>query len=149
MKLAVGSDHCGYEMKLKILPLLEKKNEVIDFGCFSTDMVDFPDIAVMICKAILCGEVERGIMFCSTGIGAAIACNKVKGIRSGVCHDVYSARQCVEHDDVQVLAIGSEVVGYYTVCEVIDAYLAATFSNEEQFRKRLNKLEAMETSKPL
>lgn len=144
MKLAIGSDHCGFEMKQRMLPYLREKNEIIDFGCYTPEMVDFPDIAQKICNSILSGETERGIMFCSTGIGAAIACNKVKGIRAGVCHDVYSAHQSVEHDDIQVIAIGGEVIGYYTAREVIDAFLAATFSGDEEFKKRIEKIEAME-----
>lgn len=144
MKIVVGSDHCGYELKMKLMPYLEESHEVTDFGCYSTDMVDFPDIAQKVCDAILKGEVERGIMFCSTGIGAAIACNKIKGIRAGVCHDIYSAHQCVEHDDVQVLAIGGDIVGYHVARQIVDAYLTAEFSGEEEFRRRLEKLDIME-----
>jgi len=144
MKLAIGSDHCGYAMKMKMLPFLEENNEVEDFGCYSADMVDFPDIAQKICGAILNGKADRGIMFCSTGCGAVIACNKIKGIRAALCHDVYCAHQCVEHDDVQVLGLGGEVIGYYTAKEVITAFLNAEFSGEEEFVRRLEKLENLE-----
>lgn len=144
MRLAIGSDHCGYKMKMQVLPYLEEKHEVTDFGCYSTDMVDFPDIAQKICSAILNGEADRGIMFCSTGCGAVIACNKIKGIRAALCHDRYCAHQCVEHDDVQVLGLGGEVIGYYTAKEVIDAFLDARFSGEEEFKRRLEKLENLE-----
>ncbi len=144
MKLAVGSDHCGYEMKQKLLPYLKANHEVTDYGCYSTDMVDFPDIAQKVCGAVLSGEAERAIMFCSTGIGATIACNKIKGIRAGLCHDVYCAHQGVEHDNIQVLAIGGEIVGYYTAMEVINAFLSAKFSGDDEFRRRLEKLEHME-----
>lgn len=144
MKLAIGSDHCGYKMKMQMLPYLQKENEVTDFGCYSEDMVDFPDIARKICGAILKGEADRGIMFCSTGCGAVIACNKIRGIRAALCHDTYCAHQCVEHDNVQVLALGGEVIGYYTAKEVIDAFLGAKFSGEEEFTRRLEKLEHLE-----
>ncbi len=144
MKLAIGSDHCGYAMKMKMLPFLEENNEVEDFGCYSTDMVDFPDIAQKICGAILGGRADRGIMFCSTGCGAVIACNKIRGIRAALCHDVYCAHQCVEHDNVQVLGLGGEVIGYYTAKEVVTAFLNAEFSGEEEFVRRLEKLETLE-----
>lgn len=144
MKLAIGSDHCGYTMKMKMLPYLQEHHEVTDYGCYSTDMVDFPDIAQQICGAILSGKAERGIMFCSTGCGAVIACNKIKGIRAALCHDVYCAHQCVEHDDVQVLGLGGEVIGYYTAKEVIDSFLEAKFLGDEEFVRRLEKLEHLE-----
>lgn len=144
MKIAIGSDHCGYELKMKLLPYLKEEHEVIDHGCYSTDMVDFPDIAVKVCEDILAGKAERGIMFCSTGIGAAIACNKIQGIRAGVCHDIYSAHQCVEHDNVQVLAIGGDIVGYYVAKQLVDAFLQAEFFQNEEFHRRVKKLELME-----
>lgn len=146
MRLAIGSDHCGYTMKMQILPFLQENHEVTDFGCYSTDMVDFPDIAQKICAEILAGRADRGIMFCSTGCGAVIACNKIKGIRAALCHDVYCAHQCVEHDDVQVLALGGEVIGIYTAKEVIRAFLAAEFSTDEEFRRRVAKLELMDAA---
>jgi ribose 5-phosphate isomerase B len=144
MNIAVGSDHCGFEMKSKMLPYLNESNEVSDFGCYSTEMVDFPDISKKVCAAILNGEAERGIMFCSTGIGAAIACNKIKGIRAGVCHDIYSAHQCVEHDNVQVLVLGGEIIGHHVAKELIDTFLSAEFSEDEEFRKRVKMLEIMD-----
>ena len=107
-------------------------------------MVDFPDIAQQICGAILSGKAERGIMFCSTGCGAVIACNKIKGIRAALCHDTYCAHQCVEHDNVQILALGGEVIGYYTAIEVINSFLGAEFSGEAEFVRRLEKLEHLE-----
>lgn len=144
MKIVIGSDHCGYELKMKILPHLKEKHEVIDQGCYSTDMVDFPDIAQKVCDTILSGKAERGIMFCSTGIGAAIACNKISGIRAGVCHDIYSAHQCVEHDNVQVLAIGGDIVGQFVARQLVDVFLDAEFFTDEEFCRRVKKLEMME-----
>ena len=146
MKIAIGSDHCGFEMKQRMMPHLKENNEIIDFGCYSTDMVDFPDVAQRVCAAILSGEAERGIMFCSTGIGAVIACNKIKGIRAGLCHDVYCAHQAVEHDNIQVMAIGGEVVGYYTAREAIDSFLSARFLGSEEFKRRVEKLNQMESA---
>lgn len=144
MRLAIGSDHCGFAMKMKILPWLQEENEVTDFGCYSEDMVDFPDIAEKVCGAILRGEADRGIMFCSTGVGAVIACNKIKGIRAGLIHDVYCAHQAVEHDNIQIMAVGGEVVGYYNCLECIKVFLKAEFSGNEEFVRRLEKLDRLE-----
>ena len=144
MKLAIGCEHCGFSMKQKMLPMLEQQHTVTDLGCYSADMVDFPDVASRVCAAIKSGEADRGIMFCSTGIGAAIACNKIKGIRAGLCHDTYCAHQAVEHDDIQVLCIGAEVIGWHLAEEVVKTFLAARFSGEEEFRIRLEKLDRLE-----
>lgn len=143
MKLAVASDHCGYEMKMKLLPKLQAQHEVTDFGCYSKEPVDFPDIARKICAAISNGVAERGIMICSTGVGAAIACNKVKGIRATVCHDTYLAHQCVEHDNVQVIAIGGEVIGELLVGDIVDTFLSARFDDTEEHVRRVSKLDDM------
>ncbi|MDD4796670.1 MAG: RpiB/LacA/LacB family sugar-phosphate isomerase, partial [Eubacteriales bacterium] len=94
MKIAVGSDHAGYPLKLRLLDALRARgHEIIDFGCHDENPVDFPDIAGMVCAAVLDGSAQRGIMFCGTGVGAAIACNKCPGIRAAVCHDIYTAHQ--------------------------------------------------------
>jgi len=106
--------------------------------------VDFPDIAKQVTGAILSGEHERGIMFCGTGVGAAIACNKVSGIRASVCHDIYTAHQCVEHDNVQVIALGAQIIGPTVAEELIDIFLAAQFSTSEEFRRRVAKLDDMD-----
>lgn len=143
MKIVIGSDHCGYELKEKVLPYLEEKYEVIDCGCHSTVAVDFPDIAAMVCREILDGGAQRGILFCGSGVGAAIACNKVKGIRASVCHDIYSAHQAVEHDDVQVMALGGQIVGESVAQELIETFLHASFLGSEEFVRRVNKLEYM------
>ena len=97
--------------------------------------------------AILSGEAERGIMFCGTGVGAAIACNKVRGIRASVCHDLYTAHQCVEHDDVQIIALGAQIVGPTVAEELIDLFLAARFSTSEEFRRRVAKLDDMDAAR--
>ena len=93
------------------------------------------------------GEAERGIMFCGTGVGAAIACNKTPGIRAAVCHDIYTAHQCVEHDDVQVIALGAQIVGHTVALELIQLFLSAQFSTSEEFRRRVKKLEKMDEAK--
>lgn len=147
MKLAIASDHCGYELKMQVLPELQKKYEVIDFGCHSTQPVDFPDLAKQLCGEILANEGMRGIMFCGTGVGASIACNKIKGIRATVCHDVYTAHQCVEHDNVQVIALGGQIIGSSVALELIDLFMEARFSTSEEFRRRVSKLEQMDEAR--
>lgn len=148
MKISVGSDHAGYELKIRLLDKIrEMGHEVTDFGSFNPNPVDFPDIAKLVCKSILDGESERGIMFCGTGVGASIACNKMPGIRASVCHDIYSSHQCVEHDDVQVLCLGAQIIGHTVALELIDSFLKAQFSTSEEFRRRVAKLELMDGSK--
>jgi len=145
MKLVVGSDHAGYALKARILNNIKEMGHVIvDMGCFDETPVDFPDIAQKVCAAILNGEAKRGIMFCGTGVGAAIACNKIPGIRAAVCHDIYSAHQCVEHDDVQVIALGAQIIGHSVALELIERFLSATFSTDEEFRRRVEKLNMMD-----
>lgn len=145
MKIAVGSDHAGYELKVRLLDQIRALgHEVIDFGSYDPDPVDFPDIAKLVCKSILSGESERGIMFCGTGVGAAIACNKVKGIRASVCHDIHSAHQSVEHDDVNVMALGHQIVGHVVAMELIELFLNARFSTDPDFRRRVEKLGRLE-----
>lgn len=147
MKIAVGSDHAGFPLKGKLLDILRSKgHEITDFGSFDPNPVDFPDIAKKVCAAILDGSCERGIMFCGTGVGACIACNKISGIRASVCHDIYTAHQCVEHDDVQVIAMGGQIIGHTVALELIDLFLAAKFSTSEEFRRRVKKLELMDGS---
>jgi len=145
MKLAIGSDHCGYELKVQLIPFLESLGcEVTDFGCHSKDAVDFPDVVSVVCDAVRDGSHERAIMFCGTGVGAAIAANKKPGIRASVCHDVHSAHQCVEHDDVNVMCLGAQIVGAWLAQDLIEAFLKAEFSTEEHFRRRVSKLRDLE-----
>lgn len=145
MKLVVGGDHAGYGLKEKVLQKLTADgHEVIHVGSFSPEMVDFPDIAQTLCAHILDGRADRGIMVCGTGVGAAIACNKVPGIRAAVIHDIYTAHQCVEHDNVQVMAIGGQIIGGTVAFELIELFLAARFSESEEFRNRVEKLARME-----
>lgn len=149
MKLAIGGDHAGFSLKPSLADWLrESGHDVIDLGSFDDRPVDFPDIALAVCKAIISGEVERAIMVCGTGVGAAIACNKVAGIRASVCHDVYTAHQCVEHDDVNVMCLGAQIVGKVIAQEMISTYLNARFSTSPEFRRRVEKLGRMDGSVP-
>ena len=148
MKLVVGSDHAGFPMKAEILAFLrEKGHEVLDVGSFDPAPVDFPDIARQVATAITSGTAERGLMICGTGVGAAIGANKMKGIRAAVCHDVHSAHQCVEHDDVNVMCIGAQIVGPWLAKDLIATYLNARFSTSEEFRRRVAKLAEMDTER--
>ena len=148
MKLVIGGDHAGFPLKARIAPLLrDMGHEVEDMGCFDESPVDFPDIAAKVCEKILSGQAQRGIMFCGTGVGAAIACNKTPGIRASVCHDIYTAHQCVEHDDVQVMALGAQIVGHVVALELIKLFLDAKFSTSEEFRRRVAKLERMDKAR--
>ena len=147
MRIAIGSDHAGFALKGKVLPLLtENGHELIDHGSYDPEPVDFPDIAKKVCKAVLDGSCERGIMFCGTGVGASIACNKVPGIRACVCHDIYTAHQCVEHDNVQIIALGGQIIGHTAAIELINLFLEAEFSTSEEFRRRVEKLGEMDGS---
>ncbi len=112
MNIAIGGDHAGFPMKDPLIELLETRGHIVtDYGTHSTEPVDFPDIAARVTEQVRTGAVDRGILVCGTGVGAAIAGNKTPGIRAAVCHDTYSARQCVEHDDVNLLCIGAWIVG--------------------------------------
>jgi ribose 5-phosphate isomerase B len=145
MRLVVGGDHAGFSLKGPLVEALRGwGHEVTDVGTHSADPVDFPDIARLLCAVLQQGHAERGIMVCGTGVGAAIAANKMPGIRAAVCHDVYSAHQCVEHDDVNVLCLGAQIVGEPLARDLLRAYLAAEFSTSEEFRRRVAKLAEME-----
>lgn len=148
MKLAVGADHAGFPLKATIIEYLEAEgHEVLDHGTFNDEPVDFPVITKKVCKDITEGTVDRGLMICGTGVGASIAANKIKGIRASVCHDIYSAHQCVEHDNVNVMAIGAQIVGDKLAKDLLSSFLNAEFSTSPEFRKRVRMLEEMEENK--
>jgi ribose 5-phosphate isomerase B len=148
MRLVVGSDHAGFALKAGVLEhLLARGHAVTDVGSFDDQPVDFPDIARQVAAAITTGRADRGLMVCGTGVGAAIAANKMKGIRAAVGHDVHSAHQGVEHDDVNVLCIGAQIVGPWLARDLIDAYLNARFSTDEEFRRRVDKLAVMDAER--
>jgi len=145
MRIVVGADHAGFELKRTIADFLRnQKHEVIDVGTDSTAPVDYPDYAEAVGKTILDGKAERGVLICGSGVGASVAANKLIGIRAGLCHDTYSAHQGVEHDDTNVLVLGSRVVAYALAEELVTAFINATFTNEERHRRRLEKVKAME-----
>jgi len=145
MRIVVGADHRGYAMKEAVVPELRSAgHEVRDVGTDSDESVDYPDIAMAVGSAIREGEAERGILICGSGVGAAIAANKLPGVRACLCHDTYSARQGVEHDDMNVLCLGSGVIGPDLALELIRTFLGAQFSGEERYRRRLWKVEQME-----
>jgi ribose 5-phosphate isomerase B len=149
IRLVIGSDHAGFPLKGPLLKLLQLWNySVKDVGSFTPDPVDFPDISLLLDDEIKSGRAERGIMVCGTGVGAAIACNKIQGIRAALCHDTYSAHQCVEHDNVNVLCIGAQIIGPSVAEEILTNYLNARFSTEEQFRRRVRKLDQFDLVSP-
>ncbi len=149
MKIVIGSDHAGFPLKGPLIRLLQTWNySVKDVGSFNPDPVDFPDIALLLADEIISGRAERGIMVCGTGVGAAIACNKIQGLRAALCHDTYSAHQCVEHDNANVLCIGAQIIGQSIAEEILRNYLNARFSTEEQFRRRVKKLDGFDLVPP-
>jgi ribose 5-phosphate isomerase B len=149
MKLVIGSDHAGFPLKGPMVKILQSWNySVKDVGSFTPDPVDFPDIALLLADEILSGRAERGIMICGTGAGAGIACNKIQGIRAALCHDTYSAHQCVEHDNVNVLCMGAQIIGPSVAEEILNNFLNARFSTEEQFRRRVRKIDQFDMVPP-
>ena len=148
MRVVIGSDHAGFPLKSMVVEHVRSLgHEVTDVGSHDDRPVDFPDIARQVTGAINEGRADRGLMVCGTGVGASIAANKVKGIRAAVCHDVHSAHQAVEHDDVNVMCVGAQIVGAWLAKDLITAYLAAEFSTEEDFRRRVEKLHQMDAER--
>lgn len=145
MRIAVGSDHAGYPLKEHIASwLAEAGHAVYDLGTHSEDPVDYPDYSAAVARAVLDGRADRGIVICGSGAGAAIAANKFQGIRAGVAHDSYTAHQMVEHDDVNVLCLGSRVVGQALAEDLVNTFIAARFSREDRHVRRLDKIRALE-----
>jgi RpiB/LacA/LacB family sugar-phosphate isomerase len=145
VKLVVGCDHAGYPLKKWILPYLHRMHhKIIDVGAHNTHPSDYPDYAQAVAQIIQTHRADRGILICGSGVGATVAANKFKGIRAGLCHDTYSAHQGVEHDDANVLCLGSRVIGNELAIEFIRAFLSARFSNEARHRRRLAKIDLFE-----
>jgi ribose 5-phosphate isomerase B len=145
MRIAIGADHAGFELKRDLAGCLAGAgHEVVDLGTHTPAPVDYPDIAEAVAQAVRNGQADRGIIVCGSGAGAAIAACKFPGIRASVCHDSYSARQAVEHDDLNVLCLGSRVIGASLARTLVDAFLAATFSGEQRHMARLAKIDAIE-----
>lgn len=145
MRVAVGVDHRGFLIKEELLALLrDAGHEPLDLGTRSTERVDYPDVAKDVGEAVRSGEADRGIVVCGSGAGAVIAANKLRGVRAVQAHDTYTAHQSVEHDDANVLCLGSGVIGLEVVREVVRDFLGATFDGGERYRRRLEKVEAIE-----
>ena len=145
MRIAVGADHAGFALKEDLAAYLrELGHQVLDVGTHSTAPVDYPDYAEAVGNAVLDGRAARAVLICGSGVGASVAANKLPGIRAGLCHDTYSAHQGVEHDDMNVLVLGSRVIGTELARELVRAFLGATFSGEERHRRRLAKVVALE-----
>jgi len=145
VKVAIGADHAGYLLKQELIPSLEALgDEVLDLGTHSTDPVDYPDIAAAVGGAVAGGRAERGVLICGSGVGASVAANKLPGVRAGLCHDTYSAHQGVEHDDMNVLVLGSRVIGVELARELVRTFLNARFSHEPRHERRLGKIRALE-----
>jgi RpiB/LacA/LacB family sugar-phosphate isomerase len=145
MRIAIGSDHAGFPLKKDLTAHIRQLgHQVLDVGTHDTDPVDYPDYAEAVSKTLLDGSAERGVLVCGSGVGASVAANKLPGIRAGLCHDTYSARQGVEHDDMNVLVLGGRVIGPELARELVTAYLGATFTGEERHRRRLHKVHALE-----
>jgi ribose 5-phosphate isomerase B len=149
MKIAVGCDHGGFPLKYVVLEAVKAAgHEVIDVGTFSADDVDFPDFVKKVGQKVQSGETERGILICGSGIGAAIAANKMKGVYASICHDTYSAAQGVQHDAMNVLCMGGRVIGPELVKVLVPAFLNAHYlgvdKDGERFARRVNKIKTME-----
>jgi ribose 5-phosphate isomerase B len=145
MRIAIGADHAGFLLKQELLGSVKSlKHRVLDLGTHSTAPVDYPDYAEAVGRAVAEGRAERGLLVCGSGVGASVAANKIAGIRAAVCHDTYSAHQGVEHDDMNVLALGARVIGVELARELVRVFLTARFSGAARHRRRLKKIRALE-----
>jgi ribose 5-phosphate isomerase B len=148
VRIATAADHAGFELKNSLADLIRSLgHEVVDLGACTYDALDdYPDFSLRMGNAIQKGEADRGVLICGSGVGASVAVNKVRGVRAGLCHDTYSAHQGVEHDDMNVLVLGSRIIGIELARELVQAYLAAKFSGDERHKRRLNKVLAIEAA---
>jgi ribose 5-phosphate isomerase B len=145
MKIALGSDHGGYQLKENLKKYLKELNvEYKDFGCNSEKSVDYPDIGFKIAREVKNRNYDKGILICGTGIGMSIVANKIKGIRASLCHDVFSARYAREHNDANILTLGGRVIDSGLAKEIVKVWLNTDFSGEERHLKRLNKIKQEE-----
>ena len=149
MRVVVAADHAGYPLKQLLASVLAGAgHEVVDLGTDDPDAPDdYPDFAQALGEAVAAGRGERGVLVCGSGVGASIAANKVGGVRAGLCHDHYSAKQGVEHDDMNVIVFGSRVIGTETAKDLLAAFLGATFSGEERHARRLAKVNALDRAR--
>jgi ribose 5-phosphate isomerase B len=146
MQIAIGADHAGYELKALLLPWLRGSGHgIIDVGAHQLDPIDdYPDFAAPVAWAVASHEAERGILICGSGVGACVTANKVLGVRACLCHDTYTSRQGVEHDDMNVVCLGARVIGPELAKEILRAFLSAAFLPEPRFQRRLDKLLRLE-----
>ncbi len=146
MKLSIGADHAGYDMKRQLIDFVEQLGHTVhDVGTFEPDKPDdYPDYAALVAEEVRSGQAERGILVCGSGVGVSVAANKFKGIRAAMCHDHYSAHQGVEHDDMNILVLGARIIGPMMAQDVTQAFLSAKFSNEPRHLRRLNKVKQIE-----
>lgn len=144
MKIGIGSDHGGFALKEELKAFMEEKNiEVVDFGTYNTESVDYPDYGEVVAKAVIDGQVEKGVVICGTGIGISISANKVKGIRCALCGDVYSAKMSREHNNANMIALGGRVVGVDLAKEILSGYLDSNFGGGRH-KRRLDKISEIE-----
>lgn len=146
MKIGIAADHAGFDQKQSLVKQLQSEGyEIVDYGAHEYDAVDdYPDIVVPLAKAIVDGEVEKGIAVCGSGVGVSVAANKIKGIRAALITESYSAHQGVEHDDMNLMCIGGRVLGASLITELAHAFINAKYDGGERFQRRLNKVLALE-----
>ena len=145
MRVAIGADHAGFEMKEHLAKAVAGAGHAVtDLGTHSDDPVDYPQYAAAVARAVASGKAERGIIVCGSGAGASIAANKVRGIRCALAHDTYSAHQSVEHDDANTIALGARVIGPALATEIALVFLDARFSGEERHVRRLHQIDELE-----
>jgi len=145
LRIAIGADHGGFDLKSELIKRLEGNYEITDSGAHGFDPADdYPDFARPVAEAVASGQAERGILICGSGVGTCIAANKVPGVRACLCHDTYSAHQGVEHDGMNILCLGARVIGIELAAELVNAFLGAHFSGEERHQRRLEKVKNLE-----
>lgn len=145
LRVAIGGDHAGFDLKQTVTKKLNGTVScVIDCGAHNTEPSDYPDFAVAVANELKQGNADRGILVCGSGVGVSVAANKIPGIRAAICHDVYSAHQGVEHDDMNVLCIGGRIIGSALAQEIVSAFLAATYSPQERHARRLEQVLKLE-----
>ena len=149
MRLALGADHAGFQLKGQLKPWLSSLgHELMDLGAHQLDPDDdYPDFALAVGQSVQGGNADRGIVICGSGVGACVTANKVVGIRACLCHDTYSSRQGVEHDDMNVICLGGRIIGVDLAKEVLEVFLSARFSPEPRFQRRLDKMLAVERNR--
>ena len=147
MRIAIAADHAGYQIKDDVINIVQSLgHDIIDLGTYNQEPVDYPDYAMKLGKVVAEKQADRGVIICGSGVGACIAVNKIKGIYASVCHDTYSAHQGVEHDNMNVLCMGSRIIGIELVKELIKAFLSAEFQREERFIRRFEKIKSIEAN---